>query len=176
MISQADEQKILDQYAVLLDAARERLESARSEFANLESIVNGLRKRMASQAPGGGAAVPSATPPAPSSVAGVGASVRHGLPTLTSVIRQVMADGVARNADAILTEIERRGDETAAQGTRQQIANRLVELKKQRYLEPVMGRRGFYKLASAEADQNDAGREGPNLPDQPGVRSPLARR
>jgi hypothetical protein len=172
VISRADEQKILDQYVALLEDARERLrkkeegiESIRSEVANLEAIVNGVSSR-----------IPGVTGDAASSgiafVEPVG-SVRRGLPTLTSVIRQIMADGRSRNAEEILAEIAKRGDETAAQGTRQQIANRLVELKNQGYLEPIIGRRGFYKLASTEAGPNDTGREGPLLPVHPSYQKPL---
>lgn len=172
VISRSQERDILKQYEALLGSEREayaaeeaRLSERRSAVEKLTAIVENVAERL------GVEASPSA-PAAPRALSGTdaGLTIRHGLPTLISVIRQIMADGVARNADAVLVEIERRGDETAAQGTKQQVGNRLVELKNQGYLEPL--ERGVYKLASAEADKNDARREGPLLSVQPGDQKP----
>ena len=155
----------------LLEDARKRLhkkeegiEKARSEVANLETIVSGVGTRIKGDRLADAEAL---SPTVTTVLVGAGASIRRGLPTLTSVIRQIMADGQPRNADAIYAELQSRGEETAAQGSKPQIANRLVELTQQGYLERP--ERGIYKLASAEANQNDAGREGPLLPVQPGV-------
>jgi hypothetical protein len=183
VISRSQERDILKQYEAILGSEREayaaeeaRLLERRSGVERLAAIVENLAERLGVEAQAERVEVPAAErPPAPAAPrapgsADAGLTIRHGRPTLTSVIRQILADGGARNADAVLAEIERRGDETAAQGTKQQIGNRLVELRKQGYLEPL--ERGVYQLASAEAKRNDAGRESPLLPVQPGVQKP----
>lgn len=170
MISRSDEQKILDQYKALLEGARgrlrkqeDRMEKARSEVSNLEAIVNGVSNRIAGHAGGDVLTISGSNERI---IGGAGVSVRYGRPTLTSLVRQIMADGVARNVDMILAELERRGEETAAQGTRQQVGNRLVELKNQGYLKPL--ERGVYVLASAEAERNGAANGMPASTQLPG--------
>lgn len=153
-----------------------RLLERRSGVEKLAAIVENLAERLGVEAQAERVEVRAAeVPPAPAvpqapSGTDAGLTIRNGRPTLTSVIRQIMADGVARNADAVLAEIERRGDETAAQGTKQQVGNRLVELKKRGQLKPL--ERGVYQLASAEAKRNDVGPEIPTLRVHPDVQKP----
>lgn len=171
VISKSDEQRILEQYESLLETEKARLREVQSGVDNLESIVHGLRERVG----GDQAGTPHTATSPPAAVSPdmePGMSIRHGRPTLSALVRQVMADGVARDAGAILSQLQERdalpaGDQPKQ---RQKIANRLVELQRTGYLE--RRERGVYVLASHETSENGAGREGPLLPVQPGVQKP----
>jgi hypothetical protein len=170
VISRHDEERILDDYRTLLAGEEERLEEQRREIDRLKSIVGGIEGRLNAHRPVEPTAAPksSPVPSAPGSL-----SIRFGRPTFASRVRQIMSDGIERDASAILPGLHERGI-LPSDGNRtkqmQKISNTLVELAKQGDL--VRRGRGTYKLASAEASENGAGREGPNLPVQPGYQKP----
>jgi hypothetical protein len=171
MISRSHEQQILRDYEDLLTSERESLradeakvDKRRTSIENLEGIVKGLAARVGAS---------SGVTPTPQLVLGAGASVRHGQPTFTSLVRELMADGVARTTNDVFAVLSERdalpaGMKVAAQ--KQKIANRLIELTQQNYL--IRPDRGVYQLASVEASKNGAGPEGPNLPSHDNQKPP----
>jgi hypothetical protein len=160
-----DRQRILRDLQALLEDEKKRLsedearaEKTRSEVDNLEGVVGVLAKRLGQQVEAA-----AERPPALGSQPTPSISIRHGQVTFTTVVRQIMADGVERSAKDIYEALRDR-DALPAGTTAQQkqkIANRLVELRDQKYLERPG--RGVYQLASREASQNGAEPEGSDV-------------
>lgn len=166
-ISRTDEQAILEKYQELRDAEQARLDDAESRVAecrkaveSLDVIVRALEARIgdgvagvapSSDGHGSAASVPTPSP-----------TMRLGAPSLTARVREVMADGVPRSVGDVLDALNAKAaPEHGTAVTRQKLANRLVELAQQGYLQ--RRERGVYQLASQEAPENGVGREGPNL-------------
>jgi hypothetical protein len=168
VITRQDEERILGEYQDLLANEEERARTLQRELDRLRAIVKGIEGRLQAQQETG---KPTASAAAPESSQPV--SVRHGRPTFAASVRQIMGDGVERDAATLLAELHAR-NVLRADGHRtmqmQKVSNVLVELTKQGHLvRPV---RGIYKLASSEASENGAGREGPHFPVHPGVQKP----
>jgi hypothetical protein len=168
MITRRDEERILGEYRDLLTNEKERARTVQREIDRLRAIVRGIEGRLLAQQDIG-----ESTAAATSESSAQPVSVRFGRMTFASSVRQIMADGVARDASVLLPELHDRGI-LPADGNRtkqmQKISNTFVELAKQGDL--VRCERGTYKLASVEATENGTGREGPNLPVHPGVQRP----
>jgi len=145
-----DEQEILKSYEALLAEAQ-------AEVASLSAVINTIRNRIVHR---GRAIQPVATqqghawPPA----APMRATTRNGRPTLTALIREIMADGRNRDADAVLAVLEKKNAVPDTDNPRQQILNRLSELATEGYLDRVG--RGVYKLAPVPAQPELATPEG----------------
>lgn len=169
MITRHDEERILGEYRGLLANEEERAKTLQREIDRLRAIVQGIEGRLQAQ---GDTGEPTARTAAPEPSAQP-VSVRFGRITFASSVRQIMADGVARDASTILPELRERGI-LPPEGNRtkqmQKVSNTFVELAKQGDL--VRCDRGTYRLASAEATENGAGRGGPHLPVHPGVQKP----